>query len=171
MHNMPGIEVGQFGVRVCTQIQGGHTTNVIPEEVKLAGTTRAFKPELQDMVERRIRQLAEGIAAAHGAVAEVRYDRRYSPTINTAEETEIAARTAAAIVGENNVLRDLAPVMGAEDFGWMLRERPGCYVWIGNGKEAGGCHVHNPRYDFNDEVLAIGSSYWARLVEQVLRAA
>lgn len=153
-----------------TQFHGGHTNNVIPETVTLSGTTRAFKPEIQDLFERRIAEVAKGIAAAHGARAEVRYDRRYMPTINTPEETEFAAAAAAKVVGEANVLRHLPPVMGAEDFGWMLKERPGCYVWIGNGKEKGGCMVHNPRYDFNDEILPIGASYWARLVEDLLPA-
>ncbi|HYM33663.1 MAG TPA: M20 aminoacylase family protein [Candidatus Cybelea sp.] len=153
-----------------TQISGGHTTNVIPEEVKLAGTTRAFRPEVQDLMERRIREIAQGIAKAHGANADVRYDRRYPPTVNSADETEIAAAAAAAVVGADNVLRDLPPVMGAEDFGWMLKAKPGSYVWLGNGRNDGGCMVHNPRYDFNDRILAIGASYWSRLVEQVLRA-
>jgi len=154
-----------------TQIHGGHTTNVIPESVSFSGTTRAFRPEIQDLFERRIKQIAEGVAAAHGATAEVKYDRRYPPTVNWPEETDIAAAAAAEVVGEGNVLRNLPPVMGAEDFGWMLKERPGSYVWIGNGKEKGGCMVHNPRYDFNDDILAIGASYWSRLVERVLKAA
>jgi len=158
-----------------TQIHGGHTTNVIPEEVSFSGTTRAFKAEVQDMIERRIAQLVQGIAAAHGASAEFRYDRRYPPTVNSPDETEIAADVAAEIVGRDNVLRNLAPVMGAEDFGWMLKEKPGCYIWVGNGTGAGvgegGCMVHNPRYDFNDRILPIGASYFARLVEHVLKAA
>ncbi|HUN50632.1 MAG TPA: M20 aminoacylase family protein [Candidatus Sulfotelmatobacter sp.] len=151
-----------------TQINGGFTTNVIPEEVTLSGTTRAFRPETQDLMERRIREIAEGIAKAHGAKAAVRYDRRYPPTINWADETELAAGAAADVVGAENVLRSLPPVMGSEDFGWMLKERPGSYIWLGNGKDDGGCMVHNPRYDFNDRILAIGASYWSRLVERVL---
>jgi hippurate hydrolase len=159
----------QSAVVSVTQINGGFTTNVIPEEVKFCGTTRAFRPEVQDLMERRIREIAEGIAAAHGAKAEVRYDRRYPPTINWADETELAAEAAADVVGLENVLRDIVPVMGAEDFGWMLKERPGSYIWLGNGKNDGGCMVHNPRYDFNDQILAIGASYWSRLVERSLR--
>jgi hippurate hydrolase len=158
----------QSAVVSVTQINGGHATNVIPQEVTLSGTTRAFQPEVQDLIERRIRQIAEGIATAHGASASVRYDRRYVPTVNSPDETELSARAAADVVGADNVLRHLPPVMGAEDFGWMLREKPGCYVWIGNGKEKGGCMVHNPKYDFNDDVLPIGASYWSRLVEQIL---
>lgn len=154
-------------VSVC-QFQGGHTTNVIPEEVLLAGTTRAFLPEVQDLIEKRLKQIATGIAAAHGATATVDYQRRYPPTINTADETELAANAAAKVVGAENVLRNLAPSMGAEDFAWMLRAKPGSYVWIGNGAGEGSCMVHNPRYDFNDEVLPVGASYWTRLVETAL---
>jgi hippurate hydrolase len=153
-----------------TQINGGFTTNVIPETVSLSGTTRAFRPDVQDLIERRIREIAEGIASAHGATAEVRYDRRYPPTINWADETELAAAAAADVVGAENVLRDLPPVMGSEDFGWMLKERPGSYIWLGNGKNDGGCMVHNPRYDFNDQILGLGASYWSRLVERILPA-
>ena len=160
----------QAAVVSVTQFHAGHTTNVIPETAVLSGTTRALLPGVQDEIERAIRQIAAGIAQAHGASVLCRYDRRYPPTINTAAETAVSARAAGAVVGPGNVLSDLPPVMGAEDFAWMLRERPGCYVWIGNGREQGGCHVHNPHYDFNDAILPIGASYWATLVEQVLTA-
>jgi len=162
----------QQAVISVTQFHAGHTTNVIPEMATISGTTRAFLPEVQDMMEREMRRVAEGIAAAHGASVEYVYDRRYPPTINTAVETEKAATAAAVVVGEENVRRDLVPVMGAEDFAWMLKAKPGCYVWIGNGTgQRGGCMVHNPNYDFNDEILPIGASYWAKLVEQELAAA
>ncbi|NQV61177.1 MAG: amidohydrolase [Alphaproteobacteria bacterium] len=156
-----------------TKFQSGHTTNVIPETALIAGTTRAFSVKVQDIMEREIKRVAEGIAAAHGATIDYTYDRRYAPTINTPEETEIAHRAAADVVGEENVRRDLPPTMGAEDFSWMLQAKPGCYVWVGNGLsgELGGCMVHNPNYDFNDDVLPIGASYWVRLVEQQLAAA
>ncbi|MEL3892878.1 M20 aminoacylase family protein [Ferrovibrio sp. MS7] len=157
-------------VSIC-QFNAGHTTNVIPEEATLSGTARAFSPQVQDLIESRLRQIVTGIAATHGAVAELDYQRRYPPTINTADETELAARAAAAVVGQDNVLRNLAPSMGAEDFAWMLREKPGSYVWIGNGAGEGSCMIHNPHYDFNDEALTIGASYWARLVEMALPAA
>ena len=160
----------QQAVVSVTQFNSGFTSNVIPEGAVLKGTTRAFLPEVQDMIEREMKRIADGVAAAHGAQAKLVYDRRYPPTVNTPEETEIAAAAAARVVGDANVRRDLPPVMGAEDFGWMLRAKPGCYVWIGNGDEPGGCHVHNPNYDFNDEILPIGASYWATLVEQVLPA-
>ena len=161
----------QQAVVSVTQFNSGFTSNVIPESATLKGTTRAFLPEVQDMIEREMKRIADGVASAHGAQAKFHYDRRYPPTVNTANETEIAAAAAVRVVGESNVRRDLPPVMGAEDFGWMLKAKPGCYVWIGNGDEPGGCHVHNPNYDFNDEILPIGASYWAALVEQVLPVA
>ena len=160
----------QQAVVSVTQFHGGHTTNVIPETAIISGTTRAFRPEVQDMIESSMRQIVDGVSAAHGARATVEYDRRYPPTINTAAETEVALTAAARVVGEENVLRNLTPMMGAEDFAWMLQAKPGCYVWIGNGVEKGGCMVHNPNYDFNDDILPIGASYWASLVEQELAA-
>ncbi len=146
-----------------TQFNAGFTTNVIPETATLGGTTRSFLPEVQDAIEAALRRIARGIAEAHGAEVEVTYDRRYPATINAARETEFAAGVAQGVVGPENLRRDLPPVMGAEDFGWMLKEKPGCYIWLGNG--TGGAPVHNPNYDFNDDVLAIGASYWSRLVE------
>jgi amidohydrolase len=149
-----------------TQIHGGDTWNVIPEEVVLRGTTRSFKPELQDAIEAGIRRIAEGVATAMGASVKLRYERRYPATVNTAAEAETAAATAAEVVGEGNVDRDLTPTMGSEDFAFMLQAKPGAYVFIGNGKNGAG--LHNAHYDFNDEILPIGASYWARLVERVL---
>jgi hippurate hydrolase len=148
-----------------TQIHGGDTWNVIPDEVVLRGTTRTFKPEIQDLVERRMREVAEGLCAAHGARMRWRYERRYPATVNAGHETETAAAVLAEIVGEENVRRDILPSMGSEDFAFMLQEKPGSYVWIGNG---GNANLHNPGYDFNDEILTLGASYWARLVERVL---
>src|SRR5690606_40381808 len=115
----------QSAVVSCCQMQGGHRTNGSPEEVMIAGTTRAFLPEVQDMIESRLKQIATGIAAAHGATATVDYQRRYPPTINTADETELAASAAAEVVGSDNVLRNLNPGTRAEDFAWVLREKPG----------------------------------------------
>lgn len=151
-----------------TQINGGFTTNVIPEDVTLAGTARAFSEANQDLIEKRLREVVTGVAKLHGATAEVKYERPYPPVVNTADETDLAAAAAALVVGAENVLHNLPPSMGAEDFAWMLRERPGSYVWIGNGDGEGSCMVHNPRYDFNDAILPIGASYWASLVESVL---
>ena len=153
-----------------TQFHAGDTDNVIPQQAVLRGTTRSFLPDLRDMLEVSLRRIAEGIAAAHGASAAVTYERRYPSTINSEKETEIAAVAMAEVAGADNVERDLAPTMGSEDFAFMLQARPGAYVWIGNGGDAGGPGLHNPAYDFNDEILPLGASYWARLVERNLPA-
>ncbi len=151
-----------------TQIHGGDAWNVIPEEVVLRGTTRAFRAEVQDAIEPAIRRVAAGVCAAFGASFALDYQRRYPPTVNTEAETERAAAVAAEVVGEANVIRDPAPCMGSEDFAFLLREKPGCYIWLGNGDGEDGSPLHNPGYDFNDEILPIGASYWARLAETLL---
>jgi len=156
------------GVVSVTQFNGGETWNVIPDEVVLRGTTRAFRPATQDLLEARLREIAEGIARAHGAQARVRYERRYPPTVNSAREAELCVSVLEAMADPENVERDIDPVMGAEDFAFMLQARPGCYIFIGNGPGEGGCMLHNAHYDFNDEILPIGASYWARLVEHTL---
>ena len=154
-----------------TQFHGGTTMNVIPETVTIMGTCRALSREVQDTIEARMDQVVNGIASAHGMSAEVVYDRRYPVLVNSADETQNAARAAVAVVGEDNVYMNHPPTMGAEDFAWMLLERPGCYIRIGNGEgEDGGCVVHNSRYDFNDKAIVYGASYWAELVEQELPA-
>ena len=158
----------QGAVVSVTQIHGGDTWNVIHDTVVLRGTTRSFDPAVRDAIEPAIRRIAEGAAASLGASVELRYERRYPPTVNTAAETEIAAVAAVDLVGADNVKRDLLPSMGAEDFAWFLQERPGAYIWIGNGAPAGGAMLHNPHYDFNDEILPLGASYWVRLAENVL---
>ncbi len=153
-----------------TQIHAGNTWNVIPAEVVLRGTTRSFRPEVRDAIEPAIRRIAEGIAAAHGATATLRYERRYPPTINHPAATEIAARAAVDVVGDAHVERDPTPTMGAEDFAFMLEQKPGCYIWVGNGPGDNERVLHSPHYDFNDDVLPVGASYWARLVETTLAA-
>jgi hippurate hydrolase len=152
-----------------TQIHAGDTWNVIPDAAVLRGTTRAFKPEVQDMIERRIREICAGIASTYGAQAKVRYERRYPPTVNAVRETEICASVLERMVGTENVNR-VPPVMGSEDFAFMLQAKAGCYVFVGNGPGEGGCMLHNPHYDFNDDVLPLGASYWANLVEHILAA-
>ncbi|MBV8888479.1 MAG: amidohydrolase [Alphaproteobacteria bacterium] len=151
-----------------TQVHGGDTWNVIPDSVSLRGTTRAFDPQVRDRLEPAIRRVAEGVCAALGATMSMRYERRYPPTVNSPAETEIAAAAAAALVGDDNVRRDLLPSMGAEDFACFLEKKPGAYIWIGNGAAADRAMLHNPHYDFNDEILPLGASYWARLAETVL---
>ena len=154
-----------------TQIHGGDAYNVIPQQVRLSGTCRAFSPKVHDKIEPRMRRICENIAEAFGASAELRYEKRYPPTINAEAETEVAAAVAAEISGPDLVIRDPEPSMGAEDFAFMLREKPGSYVWIGNGPAGPGEQLHNQGYDFNDEVLPIGASYWSRLVETQLARA
>jgi amidohydrolase len=149
-----------------TQIHGGDTWNVVPDSVTIRGTTRSFSTAVQDTIETSILRIAEGICGAHGATLAMRYERRYPPTVNTGPETDNAARAASLVVGEANVVRDPPPSMGSEDFAYMLQARPGSYVWIGNGAES--AKLHNPRYDFNDDILTIGASYWASLVEATL---
>jgi amidohydrolase len=142
-----------------TQIHGGDTWNVIPETVVLRGTTQ---------IEPAMRRIADGACRVCGAQMELRYERRYPPLINASAETEVAAATAAAIAGESNVKRDLLPSMAAEDFAYFLEQKPGAYIWIGNGTAEAGGILHNPHYDFNDAVLPLGASYWVRLAESVL---
>jgi amidohydrolase len=156
------------GVVSVTQIHGGDTWNVIPETVLLRGTTRSFKPAVRDMIEPAIRRVAEGACGACGAAMSLRYERRYPPTINSAFETELAARAAASLVGDDNVKRDILPSMAAEDFAWFLEKKPGAYIWIGNGSAQNRAMLHNPHYDFNDAVLPLGASYWVRLAESIL---
>jgi amidohydrolase len=151
-----------------TQIHGGDTWNVIPETVVLRGTTRSFNPAVRDQFESAMRRIADGACRVCGAQMELRYERRYPPLINASAETEVAAATAAAIVGESNVKRDLLPSMAAEDFAYFLEQKPGAYIWIGNGTAEAGGILHNPHYDFNDAVLPLGASYWVRLAESVL---
>lgn len=156
------------GVVSITQIHAGNTWNVIPDEVVLRGTTRMFKPEVQDVIEDGLRRIAEGVAATHGAAVDVDYWRGYPPTVNHPGEADIAAGVAAEIVGADHVDRDPTPTMGGEDFAFMLMAKPGCYAWLGNGGVEEGRGLHRPIYVFNDDILPIGASYWGRLVETVL---
>jgi hippurate hydrolase len=152
-----------------TQIHAGDTWNVIPDAAVVRGTARAFSAEVRDLLERRLREICAGIASAHGTQVKVRYERRYPPLINAAPETEICASVLQAMVGTDKVLQ-VPPVMGSEDFAFMLQAKAGCYVFVGNGPGEGGCMLHNPHYDFNDQILPLGASYWANLVEHILAA-
>ncbi len=156
------------GVVSVTMFNAGESRNVIPSMAHLAGTVRSFRPEVRDTLEAGVRRVIEGVSAAHGVKAEITYDRRYPPTINHAKETEIAAQAAAQVVGAENLDLNPTPTMGAEDFSYMLEAKPGCYVWMGTGKGADDPLLHNARFDFNDDALPIGASYWATLVEQEL---
>jgi amidohydrolase len=151
-------------------MKGGSAYNAIPDTLHLGGTARSFRPQVQDLIERRIGEIARGVAAAHGAVAEADYRRSYPPTINHQAETEFAAAVAAEICGPDAVLRDIAPSMGGEDFSFMLNLRPGAMLWLGNGPGEGDCFLHNARYDFNDAALPVGVSFLARLAERFLES-
>ena len=149
-------------------VNGGSTYNVIPDGLHIGGTSRSFRPQVRDLIERRIGEIARGVAALHNASAEVEYRRNYPPTVNHAAETEFAADVAAEICGADHVIRDVAPSMGGEDFSFMLNVRPGAMLWLGNGPGADGRLLHNARYDFNDAALPIGASFLARLAERFL---
>ena len=142
--------------------------SVIPREARLVGTVRTFRPQTQDAVERRLSELVHSIAAAFGAKATLKYERVYPATVNSEREAEFAARVADGLIGEQNVVRDLEPSMGSEDFSFMLQRRPGAYARLGQGGAETGCFLHNSRYDFNDEVIPLGAGYLAALAEQAL---
>jgi len=158
-----------LGSVVCsvTKFNGGFAHNVIPDTVKLSGTVRTLTPEMRDLAEERLKAIATGIAASHGASASVRYIRSYPVTVNHPLETEIAGDSAALTAGEEKVDRAVDPMMGGEDFSYMLEARPGAFIFIGNGDTAS---LHHPAYDFNDEALPYGVSYWVNLAERALAA-
>ncbi|SOH93713.1 hippurate hydrolase [Monaibacterium marinum] len=145
-----------------TTIHSGSAHNVIPETAELGGTVRTLDEEVREMVIARMEEIATNVAAAHGAVAKVSYRRGYPVTVNHAAETEFAAGVARAISGEENVDTDTAPMMGAEDFSYMLESRPGAYLFLGGG---GGAGLHHPEFDFNDDISAIGASWFVKVVE------
>ena len=147
------------------------TVNVVPGQVILKGDTRSLTTAVQDLIDTTMERIVAGICAAHGASYEFSYQRNFIPTVNTAAEAKIAASVATTIVGPENVLGDSRPAMTSEDFGYMLQTRPGAYLLLGNGVEGiGGCSLHNPAYDFNDEILCIGADFWVALVESQLAA-
>jgi len=160
-----------------TQIHGGDALNVIPEYANLSGTVRTFSDEVTSLIEERMQRIAQLTAEAHGATATVKFVWNYPPTVNHAREADFAATVMDEIVGSSNVVRELEPTMGAEDFAFMLKAKPGAYVFIGNGDGshrhaghgAGPCTLHNASYDFNDELIPIGATFWVRLAEQFLR--
>src|SRR5450631_1980357 len=158
------------GVVSVTQVHGGDTWNVIPQEVVLRGTVRTFKPEVQDLIEQRMRTIVAGVAATFDMTATLRYERRYPATVNAATETQNAIAAASAVVGAEHVDTDPTPEMGSEDFAFMLQKKPGCYVWLGAGTGADTPNIHSPHYDFNDDALSIGASYWVTLAEQQVGA-
>jgi len=152
-------------VSICV-FQAGSTDNVIPQTAFLRGTARSLTAEVRDLLERRLHEVVEGTARLHGAKATFTYKRDYPVTRNHERQTAFASTVAAEVVGRERVEENTPPVMGAEDFSFMLEARPGAFIFVGNGDSAG---LHHPAYDFNDEVIPIGTSYWVRLAETALR--
>ena len=167
--NLKPIDAGVISV---TMIHAGHASNVIADSCELQGTVRTFTLEVLDQIEERMREVAQHTCAAFGASCEFEFERNYPPTINAEPEAAFARRVMAEIVGEENVLQQ-EPTMGAEDFAFMLQARPGAYCFIGNGEGVhramghgeGPCTLHNPSYDFNDELIPLGATYWVKLAE------
>ncbi|WP_345792147.1 M20 aminoacylase family protein [Thauera sp. JM12B12] len=156
------------GVVSVTQFHAGEAYNVIPDRAELCGTVRTFSAEVRDRLERGLRQVAEGIAQSHGVQVDFAFRRGYPPTVNTSAEAALCAEAAREVAGPERVFTDRRPSMGAEDFAYFLEHKPGAYVWIGNGPGEGGCMLHNPNYDFNDEVMPAGVAYWCALVRRLL---
>ncbi|MCY1166616.1 MAG: M20 aminoacylase family protein [Pseudomonadota bacterium] len=160
------------GVISVTMIHAGEATNVIPDSCELQGTVRTFTMEVLDMIEQRMKQVAEHVCAAHDAECEFAFKRNYPPTVNHPKETAFAREVMAGIVGAAQVV-DQEPTMGAEDFSYMLQVKPGAYVFIANGDGThremghggGPCMLHNPSYDFNDDLIPLGATFWVQLAE------
>ncbi|MDY7546441.1 M20 aminoacylase family protein [Glaciimonas sp. CA11.2] len=160
-----------------TQIHSGSATNVIPDEATLIGTVRTFSVDVLDLIEERMRDIAHHTGAAFGAEVDFRFHRNYPPLVNHPTETAFAVSVMQSMSGADNVNATVEPTMGAEDFAFMLQSKPGCYVFLGNGSGdhrdgghgLGPCNLHNASYDFNDELLPIGASYWVNLAEAYLQ--
>jgi len=151
-------------ISIC-EFHAGNARNVIPQTAQLFGTARTLTPEVRDLIEQRVREVVNGVAQLSGAKITLDYERSYPVLVNHAAETDIAVRIASEVAGEGNVSGDIPPVMGAEDFAYMLEARPGAFIFIGNGESAG---LHHPAYNFNDDAIVYGSSYWIKLVETQL---
>lgn len=162
-----------------TQFHAGDATNIVPDQAWIGGTVRTFTVPVLDLIERRMEEVARAVATAFDCTIEYEFHRNYPPTINSEAETGFATSVAAELVGVANVDSNAEPTMGAEDFSFMLQHRPGCYLFLGNGDGAhresghgiGPCMLHNPSYDFNDELLPVGSTFFVRLVEKWLAPA
>ncbi len=173
--NLKPIDAGVISV---TMIHAGEATNVIPNSCELQGTVRSFTFEVLDLLEQRMREVAQHTAAAFGVECEFEFRRNYPPTINSAPEADFARNVMTALVGPDHIQAQ-EPTMGAEDFAYMLMAKPGCYVFLGNGDGdhrslghgGGPCMLHNPSYDFNDRLIPLGASYWVRLAEAWLAKA
>ena len=148
-----------------TQFHAGSTHNIIPQTAQLHGTARSLSPQVRDLLEKRLHEVVERTAAVYGAKAKLTYERGYPTVINHVAQTDFAANVAREIAGKDKVSTDMAPVMGGEDFAFMLEARPGAFIFVGNGDSAS---LHHPQYNFNDEAIPFGTSYWVKLVETAL---
>jgi amidohydrolase len=169
--NIAAVEAGVVSVGA---IEGGSfgSTNVMPAEIRIGGTARSFLPHVRDTIERRMNELAQGLAASFGCSAEVKYNRNGTPLVNHAEQTATALEAAAALVGQDNTEAEAQPVTGGEDFAYMLEARPGAFIFMGQG--AGGATsegLHTPTYNFNDDAIPFGAGYWVSLVREELKLA
>ncbi|MBB2932675.1 M20 aminoacylase family protein [Paraburkholderia silvatlantica] len=159
-----------------TQIHAGDAVNVVPNTAWIAGTVRTFTTETLDLIESRLRKIAESTAEAYDCSVDITFHRNYPPTVNSSAEAQFAAEVMREVVGADHVDADVEPTMGAEDFSFMLLEKPGCYAFLGNGEGghrdaghgAGPCMLHNASYDFNDQLLPVGSSFWVHLATKFL---
>lgn len=163
--NLDPLETGVISV---TKIHGGDAYNVIPSEVTLSGGIRYFDKEVGETIKQRIHALAEGLGIAHGATIDVTVDETFTALVNDSEATQHAVQAARSISGIEQVEPQMAPICGSEDFAFMLEAKPGAYIFVGNGAGEGGCMIHHPQYDFNDEASVYGASYWVELVSQRL---
>lgn len=162
------IDPQKSGVISVTQVNGGHAYNVIPEEVILKGTTRSFCPDVRNLIESRMKEIVNGIALSQGCKIDLLYTRRYPATVNTPEEAQKCRTVLESMPEINCVLSNPPASMGGEDFSFMLEQCPGAYIWLGNGSEGHTHSLHSPNYDFNDQVLPIGSNFWIKLVQHIL---
>ena len=151
-----------------TRFHAGHADNVLPGRAILGGTVRTLRPAVKERAIAGMNRVCQGIAAAYGVKVDLHYEHGYPPTINDAAAAALCRASAVAVAGAGRVRADLPPSMGAEDFSYMLQAVPGCYVWLGNGAGEGGCMLHSPHYDFNDEIIATGIRYWVDLAERAL---
>jgi hippurate hydrolase len=168
------------GVISVTMIHTGEATNVVPDSCEIQGTVRTFTLEVLDLIERRMREIAQHTCAAFGASCDFEFERNYPPTVNSPAEADFARQVMREVVGDAMVLAQ-EPTMGAEDFAYMLQAKPGAYLFIGNGDgahrgkydggghDAGPCTLHNPRYDFNDDLIPLGGTYWVELATRWLK--
>jgi hippurate hydrolase len=165
--NVPPVETAVLSI---TQIHAGDAYNVIPQTARLSGTVRAFSSAVMTLIEQNLRRIADGVAQGMGAKASVDFRLEFAPLVNDAGQADFAASVCAELVGADRVERNPPPIMGSEDFSFMLERVPGCFINIGNGDTPGGCELHNPHYDFNDAALPLGAAFFARVVERKLGA-